>query len=80
MASTVKGSMCYLDSSASFHMMGNTNFSSDLEEKDLHMHIEMGDGGRYNMTSIGKNNFQRELSSPLKLKDVLFVLLISGCH
>ena len=36
--------------------------------------IELGDDERYNMTRIGIVTFQRELGSPLKLKDVMFVL------
>jgi len=38
------------------------------------MHIEMGDDGRYNVTRIGIVTFQRDLESPLKLKDVMVVL------
>eukprot|EP00253_Pinus_taeda_P016437 PITA_16437 len=33
----------------------------------------MGDDGRYNMTGIGIVTFERESSSPLRLKDVMFV-------
>ena len=47
------GSVWYLDSGASFHMDNNKEFFSDLEEKDLQMHIKMGYDGRYNVTSIG---------------------------
>jgi len=47
----------YLDSSASFHMTECTKFFSDVEEKDLQMHIEMGDDKRYNVTRIGIVNF-----------------------
>ena len=39
------GSMWYLDSGASFHMMGDKELFSDLEEKDLQMHIEMVNDG-----------------------------------
>jgi len=39
-------------SGASFHMKRNKEFFNDLEEEDLHMHIEMGDDGRYNMIEI----------------------------
>jgi hypothetical protein len=45
MASSALGSVWYLDSGASFHMTGDKEFFSDLEEKDLKIHIEMGDDG-----------------------------------
>jgi hypothetical protein len=45
MASIASGSMWYLYSGASYHMMGDKESFSDLEEKDLRMHIEMGDNG-----------------------------------
>lgn len=46
---------------------------NDLQEKDLQMHIEMGDDGRYNTTKIGTITFQMESSSPLTLKYVMYV-------
>ena len=45
MVSSELGSVWYLDSGASFHVMGDKEFFSDLEENDLQMHIEMGDDG-----------------------------------
>jgi hypothetical protein len=45
MASSASGSVWYLDSGASFHMTEDKEFFIDLEEKDLIMHIEMGDDG-----------------------------------
>ena len=45
MDSSALGSVWYLDSDSSFHMMGDNEIFSDLEEKDLKMHIEMGDDG-----------------------------------
>ena len=53
MTSNMMGSMWYLYCGAYFHMIGNTKLFSSLEEKDLQMHIEMGDDGRYNTTGIG---------------------------
>jgi len=38
-------------------MMGNKEFLCDLEEKDLQIHIEKGDDGRYNVTDIGTVTF-----------------------
>lgn len=37
------------------------------------MYIEMAYDGRYSATNIGTITFQRESSSPLRLKDVMFV-------
>jgi hypothetical protein len=45
MASSESRSVWYLDSGAYFHMTGDRESFSDLEEKDLRMHIEMGDDG-----------------------------------
>jgi hypothetical protein len=45
MASSALGLVWYLDSGTSFHMMGDKEFFSDLEERDMKMHIEMGDDG-----------------------------------
>ena len=67
------GSVWYLDSGASFHMMGDKDLFSDLEEKDLQMHIEMVDDGRYSATIIGTITFEREFSNPFLLKNFMHV-------
>ena len=54
-------------------MTGNKDFFSDLEEKYLQMHIEMGDDGRCSAIGIGTVTFQRDSGSPLRLKDVMSV-------
>ena len=68
------GSVWYLDSGASFHMTGDKELFSDLEEKDLQMHVEMGNDGRYSVIGIGTITFERESGNPLFLKDVMHVL------
>ena len=73
MVTLVLGSFWYLDSGASFHMTDNKDFFANLEEKDLQMHIKMGDDGRYSAINIGTVNFQRESGSPLTLKHVMYV-------
>jgi hypothetical protein len=73
MALSASGSVWYLDSGTSFHMTGDKESFSDLEEKDLRMHIEMGDDGKYSATGIGTITFQRELGNPFKLKNVMHV-------
>jgi len=37
------------------------------------MHIKLRDDGRYSATRIGIVTFEREKSSPLHLKDVMYV-------
>jgi hypothetical protein len=72
-ASSALGSVWYLDSGTSFHMTGDKELFSDLEEKDLKMHIKMGDDGRYSATRIGNITFQRESGKPFQLKYVMHV-------
>jgi len=52
--------------------IGCRYFFSDLEEKDLQMHINIGDDGRYNVTKIGTVTFQRKLGSLFRLKYFMF--------
>jgi hypothetical protein len=73
MASIALGSVWYLDSGASFHMTGDKEIFSDLEERDLKIHIEMGGDGRYSATSIGTITFQRDSGKPFQLKYVMHV-------
>ena len=71
--SSALGSVWYLDSDTSFHMTGDKEIFSDLEEKDLQMHIEMGDDGRYSATEIGTITFHRQSGKPFQLKYVIHV-------
>ena len=73
MVTSVMGSVWHLDSGASFHKMGKKEFFTDLEEKDLLMHIEMGDDGRYSQADINIVTFQRDSGSPLTLKYAMYV-------
>ena len=74
MVSSALGSMWYLDCGTSFHMTGDKEIFSDLEEKDLQMHIEMGDNGWYNAIKIGTITFQRDSGKPFQLKYVMNVI------
>jgi hypothetical protein len=78
MESSASGSVWYLDSGASFHMTGDRESFSDLEEKDLRMHIEMGDDGRYSANGIGT------ITDPgdqilLKIQSALNCFKSNGC-
>ena len=67
------GSVWFLDNGASFHMTGDKYFFTDLDEKDLGVHIEMGDDGRYGATGIGTISFEGESGKPFVLKEVMHV-------
>eukprot|EP00253_Pinus_taeda_P011474 PITA_11474 len=73
LVSSVMGSVWFLESGASFHMTGDQDLFSDLDEKDLRVHIEMGDDGRYSATDIGTISFERESGKPFVLKEVMHV-------
>ena len=73
MVSSALGLGWYLYNGASFHMTGDNKLFSDLEEKYLQMHIELGDDGRYNATEIGTITFQRASDKLFHLKDVVHV-------
>ena len=73
MVSSALGSGWYFDSGASFHMTGDKESFIDLEEKDLKVHIEMGDDGKYSATGIGTITFQGESGKPFQLKNVMHV-------
>jgi len=67
------GLVWFLDSGASFHMTGDRDLFSDLKEKDLGVHIEMGNDGRYSAISISTISFERESGKPFVLKEVMHV-------
>ena len=54
-------------------MTGDVNLFSDLVEKDLQLHVELGDNGRYSVTGIGTITFQRASCKLLHLKYVVHV-------
>eukprot|EP00253_Pinus_taeda_P030196 PITA_30196 len=73
MVSSMVGCVRYLDSGACFHMSGDKNLFSTLEEKDLQIRIEMGDDGKYRVSDEGTVAFQREHGAPLTLYVVKYV-------
>eukprot|EP00253_Pinus_taeda_P035077 PITA_35077 len=73
MVSSMVGCVWYLDSGASFHMSGDKNIFSILEEKDLQMRIEMGDDGKYHVSGEGMVVFQRKHGAPLTLTIVKYI-------
>ena len=54
-------------------MAGDKELFSDPEERDLEMHIEMGDDKKYNFIGLGTITFKRQHGDPLTLKNVMYV-------
>ena len=52
MVTLMMGTVWYLNSGTFFHMTKNKYLFIDLEEKDLQVHFELGDNGRYNTADI----------------------------
>ena len=73
MVSSAMGLVWYLDSGAYFHMTGDKELFSSLDEKDIQLHIEMSDDKRYSTIRIGTVTFQRQLGKPFLLKYVMHV-------
>jgi len=73
LVSSVMGSVWFLDNGASFHMTGDRDLFSDMDEKDLGVHIEIGDDGRYSVTDIGTISFEKESGKPFVLKEGMHV-------
>jgi len=55
-------------------MIGNKELLNNLEERNLQLHMELGDDGRYSTKGIGIVTFKRELSSHIKLNTIMYVL------
>lgn len=69
--STVRGTDWYLDFGASYHMTGNKECFSTLEDKDLQMHIELWYDGKYSATIIGVVTIKR-IQAPIFASNFLF--------
>ena len=54
-------------------MTDDKSLFSTLEEKDLKMHIEMGDDERYNVLGVGMVDFKREHGPHITLTIVKYV-------
>ena len=55
-------------------MMGDEKLFSDMVEKHLQMHVELGDDGWYSVTNIGTITFQRASGKLFHLKYIMNVL------
>ena len=71
--SVVAKSAWYLDSGASCHMMEAQELFSRLMERDLGIHVELGDDAKYAVKGEGIVSFQLVLGGSFDAQDVLYV-------
>jgi hypothetical protein len=62
-----------IDSGASKHMTRFRNSVSNLIEKDSSLQVELGDDSKHAIKGVGEASLQLDSSSPISIKDVLFV-------
>ena len=63
-----------IDSGASHHMICYQELLSDLDKRESHQKVILGDDARYAVRGAGATSFQLKSGKTLKMKDVLHVL------
>ena len=62
-----------IDSGASRHVTGYHELLSDLDKRESHQKVILGDDARYAIRGAGATSFQLKTDKTLKMKDVLHV-------
>jgi hypothetical protein len=63
-----------IDSGSSKHMTSQRDILSCLTEKNFPQKVTLGDYYQYPIKGVGESNYKRDLGTPMKMKDVLYVL------
>ena len=63
-----------IDSGASKHMTGQKDILYKLTEKDSPHKVSLGDDYQYPIKGIGEASYKLDSTTPMKMKDILFVL------
>jgi hypothetical protein len=63
-----------IDSGASKHMKGQRDILSSLTEKDFPQKVSLGDDYQYPIKGMGESTYKLDSGTPLRMKDVLYVL------
>lgn len=74
--STTTRSAWYLDSGASRRMTKAWELFSSLMEKDLGIHVVLGDDAKYSVKGEGTIKFRLESSNSFDAQDVLYVPIL----
>jgi hypothetical protein len=62
-----------IDNGASRHMIGYRDHLTNLVEKEINLHVVLGDNARYNVKGVGTSTCQLDSDIPLQLSEVLYV-------
>lgn len=63
----------YINSGASFHMIGTREYFSSYKEEDIRIQISMGNNSKLSLVGKGIILFQRENGKSIPIRDVLHV-------
>jgi hypothetical protein len=63
-----------IDIGASKHITGQRYILSCLSEKNFPWKVTLGDDYQYSIKGIGESNYKLDSGTPMKMKDVLYVL------
>ena len=63
-----------IDSDASKHMTGQRDILSCISEKKFSQNVTLGDDYQYPIKGVGESNYKLNSGTPMKMKDVLYVL------
>jgi hypothetical protein len=66
--------MWLIDSGASKHMKGQRDILSCLSEKKFSRKVTLGYDYQYPIKGVGESNYKLNSGTPMKMKDVLYVL------
>jgi hypothetical protein len=64
----------FIGSGASKHMTGQRDFLSYLSENKFSQKVTLGDDYQYPIKGVGESNYKLNSGTPMKMKDVLYVL------
>jgi hypothetical protein len=70
---TTSNGAWFVDSGASRHMTGTHELFTNLSEKDLDLHVELGTNAKCGVERVGTIRFQLEIRGSLEVADVLYV-------
>ena len=66
-----------IDNGASKHIIGQRDILSCLTEKKFPQKVTLGDDYQYPIKGVGESNYKLDSGTPMKMKDVLYVPVLT---